>query len=210
MRKYGLEVLLFLVTLLVGSYSLLVINCIAAEPSQQTQEESVSITTYYPSPYGAYNQLSSNKFSVGDTNGDGKLTDADQPPEDGKLYVAKSVIYKPQIGDPATWSTLNAKEGELAYSSSKDAFYAYNGSSWVAQVGAGAVVYAPKCSWNCSLQTSTYSCVGSCSPPSCVQGYTDLGTGCAAMGGEVFGPSPMQITPTAIGYGYCERYCVKQ
>ncbi len=42
----------------------------------QAQEETVTITTYYPSPHGVYNELQSNKLAVGDTNDDGQLTAA--------------------------------------------------------------------------------------------------------------------------------------
>jgi len=53
--------------------------------------ENLTITTYYPSPYGSYDKLQTNKMSVGDTNGDGQLTDADLPTDNGELKVAKTV-----------------------------------------------------------------------------------------------------------------------
>ncbi|MFH0913197.1 MAG: hypothetical protein V1884_02820 [Candidatus Omnitrophota bacterium] len=138
MRRKDLDqglglVLLLSLALLVTSYSLLVTDLFA-------EEESYTITTYYPSPYGSYNELQTNKFAVGDTNGDGKVTTSDQPPKTGSLYVAESVIYKPKSGDPATWNTTNARQGELTYSSSQGAFYGFNGSTWVAQ-GGGATYF---------------------------------------------------------------------
>jgi len=97
-------------------------------------EESLTISTYYPSPYGVYNELQSNKMAVGDTNGNGKLDAGDQPPADGQLYTARSVIYKPQSSLPES----DARKGELVYSDSDNKFYYYDGSAWVAQGGGGA------------------------------------------------------------------------
>ena len=106
-------------------------------------EESITITTYYPSPYGVYNELQTNKFAVGDTSGDGQLSAADQPPANGQLYTARSVIYKPQSSLPA----FDAREGELVYNNTDDSLYLYNGSSWVKQGGGGGcyVSYSGGC-----------------------------------------------------------------
>jgi hypothetical protein len=93
------------------------------------EEESLTITTYYPSPYGSYNELQSNKVAIGDTNDDGQLTADDQPSTDGNIRL------KPQSGSPDDWSS--GEIGEIAYSSSEDALYHYNGSEWVAQTGGG-------------------------------------------------------------------------
>lgn len=88
-------------------------------------DESITITTYYPSPYGSYDQLSTNKLVVGSS------VASDQPKNNG------SIRLMPQ-GDPATWSP--GQPGEFAYSSSKDDLYHYNGSAWVAAGGGGAPV----------------------------------------------------------------------
>jgi len=146
MRKKGLAqssglVLLLALTLLVTSYELRVTDSFAEEETGET----FTITTYYPSPYGSYNELSTNKFVVGDTDGDGKVTSSDQPPKTGSLYVAESVIYKPKAGDPATWNKTNARAGELAYSSSKADYYTFNGSTWVAQGGGSTYFLACTC-----------------------------------------------------------------
>ncbi len=101
-----------------------------------SQTEQITITTYYPSPFGVYNELQSNKMAVGDTNGDGNLTSADLPPANGQLYTARSVIFKPQLSLPI----LNVREGEMVYNNSDNKVYYYNGSAWVAQ-GSGTVCY---------------------------------------------------------------------
>ena len=95
-------------------------------------EESMTITTYYPSPYGSYNELQTNKFAVGDTNGDFQLSSADQPPANGQIYAARSIILKPQSSLPSS----NLLTGELAYSNSK--LYSYDGSAWAAVGGSAS------------------------------------------------------------------------
>lgn len=58
--------------------------------------DSITITTYYPSPYGVYNQLQTNSLGVGDTNGDGNFNAADVPPAtpgatNGDVWIAGNV-----------------------------------------------------------------------------------------------------------------------
>jgi hypothetical protein len=153
------------------------------------EEETFTITTYYPSPYGSYNQLE----------------------------VYRSVTYKPVDKDTIT----DPREGEMIYDSTKDRLYLYNGSKWVAQ-GAGTDIYFPKCSWSCGVRPDRTSyqntdCTSTCTPPNCASGYTDLGTGCTAMGGGLtigsainYGAGNMVFITYGNGYGYCERYCAKQ
>lgn len=95
-------------------------------------DETLTITTYYPSPYGSYNELQANRVSVGDTNADSQMTSADLPPANGQIYAARSVIYKPQNGPPAS----NAVTGELVYNTNDSSYYYYDGSSW-AKLGGG-------------------------------------------------------------------------
>jgi hypothetical protein len=98
-------------------------------PSAQLfAEESITITTYYPSPYGSYNELQSNKLAVGDTNGNGTLDAADQPNRNGDIRL------KAQTGNPTSWPA--GTTGQIAYSSSQDALYHYNGQpGWRRGVG---------------------------------------------------------------------------
>jgi len=189
MLKKGLGLTLLLtLTLLVTSYALLVTGSFADD---QQQGETFTITTYYPSPYGSYNELSTNKFAVGYN------TSGDQPDRDGDIRL------KPQIGDPAIW--VNGKEGEIAYSSTKDTLYVNNGSSWVAQ-GAGGTIYTIECSWSCS-GLSWGSCTSSCTPPDCASGFTSLGVGCVASGGGV--AENNYYGNIFNGYGHCKRICYK-
>ncbi|MFH1246078.1 MAG: hypothetical protein V1662_06310 [Candidatus Omnitrophota bacterium] len=95
--------------------------------------EEITITSYYPSPYGVYRDLETKKsHAVGDigsgsgTAGINKVGDLAQ----GELWVEKGVIFKPQAADPAA-----AKKGELIYNSTEDTFKHFNGSAWVTQAG---------------------------------------------------------------------------
>jgi len=169
---------------------------------EEEKEETITITTYYPSPYGVYNELQANRIAVGDTNDDGQLTAEDQPPADGQLYTARSVIYKPQSSLPA----FDVREGELVYSETDKEFYYYDGSKWVKQAGAGTAVISLKCKWLCLGHWMSRILHGSdsCEPPSCPPDWTDLGTGCvctsiAYSGSEYFNYA-----------GYCERWCKEE
>ena len=113
--------------------------------------EDITITTYYPSPYGAYNQLQTNRLAVGDTNGSGSLDAADQPNRDGDIRL------KTQAGDPAAWSA--GTTGQFSYSGAKDSLYHYNGSSWVGSGGGGGcyVSYSGGCLAGFTIKASAGS-----------------------------------------------------
>ena len=53
--------------------------------------ESITITTYYPSPYGSYNSLQAWMLGIGDNNGDGQLTVADVPIIQGDVWIRGKV-----------------------------------------------------------------------------------------------------------------------
>ncbi|MFC1657883.1 hypothetical protein ACFL1D_00705 [Candidatus Omnitrophota bacterium] len=162
-------------------------------------QEEVTITTYYPSPHGVYDELESNKAAVGDTNGDGQLTSADLPPEDGQLHTARSVIFEPQTSLATIQAMLNPQQGELAYAASEDEWYYYNGAGWTTQAGGGKAVISVKCGWY------TVGGAHSCVPPTCPAGWTPLAPGatsCADMG-SAYNSSANQLWYV----GYCERWC---
>jgi len=163
----GSLVLVLVMGLIAGFYIL---------PGFAQEGETITITTYYPSPYGVYNEFQSNKMAVGDTNEDGQLTAADQPPADGQLYTARSVIYKPQSSLPA----FDTREGELVYSETDKKFYYYDGSSWVAQAGGGGcyVSYSGGC-LNGFTNMGSAGWWGSCSrDPSLSAHFRPPGGGC--------------------------------
>ena len=54
--------------------------------------EDITITTYYPSPYGSYNGLFTNNLGVGDNNGSGSYTAADVPANNiGEVWIKGKV-----------------------------------------------------------------------------------------------------------------------
>jgi len=120
------------------------------------QNETLTITTYYPSPYGTYNQLGTNKLAVGYTGS------SDQPSITGDMR-----LY-PQSGSPTSWSA--GQQGEVGYASTDGYLYAYNGSSWVKQ-GGSVVSYTYYCfsddSWGTPVCTDAGGNQGFC-----LSGYT--------------------------------------
>jgi len=119
--------------------------------------ETITLTTYYPSPYGVYFQLATKRLSVG------LLLATDQPNRDG------SIRFQPQTGNPGTWAA--GKQGELAYNGDADyeGFYHYdtNKSAWVGDSSASGTVMYLDCPWIIS-----YLGIGSCTPPNCPVGWT--------------------------------------
>jgi len=55
---------------------------------QKESAETITITTYYPAPYGVYRDLQTQRLAVGDTNRDGIFDSKDIPANKGGLYVA--------------------------------------------------------------------------------------------------------------------------
>ncbi len=57
----------------------------------RASDETLTITTYYPSPYGVYNQLQTNSLGVGDNDGDSKLDSGDVPATAGDVWIKGNV-----------------------------------------------------------------------------------------------------------------------
>jgi len=74
--------------------------------------EEITITTYYPSPYGSYSSLQTDKLGVGDNNGDGALTSADVPTTSGDVWIKGSVTIKG--GAPGLNKVLTSDANGLA------------------------------------------------------------------------------------------------
>jgi len=138
-------------------------------------QETYTITTYYPSPYGSYNQLQTNRLAVGDTNNSGGLDAGDQPNNNGDIRL-KAHTSAP----PAETGVV----GEVAYAS--DGYlYVHNGSTWVAQAGGSGGVLYLACAWGSDYSTGANSGWGNqcgadgtacCTPPSCPTGWTSVAT----------------------------------
>jgi len=84
-------------------------------------EESITITTYYPSPYGSYRQLAADQIAIGSTYRNPTYAD-------GSLYVQDNVgigTTSPQTPAP------NALTGNLDVND----IYLRSTSQWVSQIG---------------------------------------------------------------------------
>ncbi len=68
---------------------------ISAISAYAQDSDSITIVTYYPSPYGSYNQLQTNSLGVGDNNNNGTLDAGDVPPTlgypNGDVWIAGNV-----------------------------------------------------------------------------------------------------------------------
>ena len=110
-------------------------------------EETVTITTYYPSPYGSYDSVQAYKLGVGDNNSDGSLSSVDVPTTTGDVWIKGSVgigTTDPQtkldvsggvkMGNETTCSAYT--EGTQRYNSVSKQMEFCNGTAWTA-VGGG-------------------------------------------------------------------------
>ena len=62
--------------------------------AQGSTQETITLTTYYPSPVGVYNRLVTNTLGVGNNDGDTAITIADTPDpasEPGDVWIAGNV-----------------------------------------------------------------------------------------------------------------------
>jgi len=104
-----------------------------------TYAEQITFSTYYPAPYGVYNNFEvKGRSVVGDISSSASgVTDVEDL-DRGELWVQDSMILEPKASfNPDTEPA--GKEGELVYSSSDDALYHYNGSDWVASGGGSGI-----------------------------------------------------------------------
>lgn len=184
MRRRNVSQSLVLVLAMGLSFAFGLLSCFA--------EESLTITTYYPSPYGSYNELQTNKLCLGDTDGDGVLDPGDQPAQAGDIRL------KVYTGNPQT-NGLAGAPGEILFSSEDSgSLFLHNGSAWVAQGGGvHKAFFSVKCAWR------TVGAIPSCVPPSCPGGWLDSAVGCAVV--SIAGGG----TGTFVIGGICERWCVE-
>jgi len=67
---------------------MVICSCVfALDLARAQQDEKLTITTYYPSPTGVYNQLQAKRVVIGDVNADGQINSADVPANVRPLYV---------------------------------------------------------------------------------------------------------------------------
>jgi len=85
-------------------------------------EEEFVITTYYPSPYGSYNALGTDKLGVGDNNSDGSLTAADVPTTSGDVWIRGKVLASGVYGAAGTSLGVSGAGTKLIWYPKKAAF----------------------------------------------------------------------------------------
>ena len=138
--------------------------------AQSNYTESLTITTYYPAPYGVYRDLLARKsFAVGNFT-----SNEVQALKPGQLQVEDSIVYKPRSDDPANWPKTGPK-GEMAYSSNKDDMYFFNGATWKA-IGSAATPTIPTTPITPTTPAPPVVCSQS-TPAACTSGAL-LGNGC--------------------------------
>jgi len=90
--------------------------------------ETLTIVTYYPSPFGAYNQLRANKMVIGESD-----SIAIPSPDTNGVVVFKGLASSPvAIND--------TQPGALYYNNSDSEFKYYDGTGWQALGGSGCYV----------------------------------------------------------------------
>jgi len=94
--------------------------------------ESITITTYYPSPYGVYDQMRANKMVIGDPDS----TSTPSPDTNGV------VRFKGISSDPTGFN--DTKPGALYYNTSDDEFKYHDGTGWQA-LGGGGICFTYYC-----------------------------------------------------------------
>ena len=110
-------------------------------------EEAVTITTYYPSPYGVYNSLQTDKLGVGDNSGDGKLNSADVPTTTGDAWIKGKV----GIGTVAPGERLSVGSNTFQVNSSGNLVKVNNVAySWPSSQGGASTVLTNDGSGNLS------------------------------------------------------------
>jgi len=109
--------------------------------------ENITFTTYYPAPFGVYNEMRVNKLVIGDP--DPTLTPS--PNTDGVTR------FKGIGSDPA--GSDDTEPGTLYYNSSDNEFKYYDGTGWQALGGGGGcyVTYSGACLTGFTMSASAGS-----------------------------------------------------
>jgi len=107
-----------------------VLSIIFCAYSSTLAEEQITIATYYPSPYGSYNQLLVDKLGVGDNNSDGSSSLSDIPTTSGNVWIKGSL----GIGTTDTPHKLTIGSGSMIVKDTfrNPAYYLYKGDSGLA------------------------------------------------------------------------------
>lgn len=161
-------------------------------------QETLTISTYYPSPTGIYQRLATSTLGVGDNDASGQITNADAPDptnaaQQGDVWIAgdvgiKTGIVGPQRSlhvagtdgirvAPTNVTTIPSPQvGDVAVDSTDSTLKWYNGSTWAA-AGGGAcyTAYWPYTAATAGV-TNPANGVVDATRATCLPGYTDNGS----------------------------------
>jgi hypothetical protein len=138
-------------------------------------EETITITTYYPSPYGVYREMRAKRIAIGDTYYDAAEIPWEEADADGgEIDYLADLVVEGNVGIGTTNPNANAildissttkaimlprmttvqrsaisppAAGMVVYDTTEAALYTHNGSTWVKQGGGGGcyVSYSGSC-----------------------------------------------------------------
>jgi hypothetical protein len=96
--------------------------------AQAQQTDSITITTYFPSPDGAFRDLENKRVcAVGNISASGNTSyDSLAELQNEQLYVGESIILKSLSSYPTF-----PKPGELIYNSSISKLQFFNSTAWI-------------------------------------------------------------------------------
>jgi hypothetical protein len=135
-------------------FLLLVVCLVLISPCALAQEK-ITITTYYPAPYGVYNQILTRTLGVGDNDGDGVLDSGDVPDpslQPGDVWIrgnvgigtdtpqAKLHIIEPKVQGQATL-IVNGDHIRLVDTSPEIFFQDSNHDDWRVLVDEDAIMF---------------------------------------------------------------------
>ena len=92
------------------------------------EQDSLSITTYFPSPKTAYKDLEvKKKLVVGNISQSGNTKlDSIGELKNGQVYIGHSIVFSKE----PTWPN-NHKKGEIIYNVDHHKLQFYNGTAWI-------------------------------------------------------------------------------
>lgn len=105
-------VILLMRETMIRIYFLFFLGVFIFSPPFALSQEEITITSYYPSPYGSYNQLRAARFTVGDAT-------VPLPVNDGVLH------FQGLAADPA-----GGLEGDVYYNTAANTLRYFDGATW--------------------------------------------------------------------------------